>query len=403
MKKSILASLLLYSFAIAAQQPADRLQYQPVQHGFYRQILEDGGKTPAPRPDEKPVALPARRQFPLQPALYTKVWHQPPLSQGETGTCWCFAAVSFLESEAKRITGNEIKLSEMYFVYYEYLERSAEFVRTRGGITFAEGSESSSVPLLLEKYGALPAGAYPGKPAHFRFHHHRQMVSEMQAYLEHVQLSNAWDFDAVDRVIRSILNNYMGPPPAAFMMGGQNFSPLRFAREVLRLLPSDYVHFMSNIRQPVNQRGELVEDDNWRRFDAYYNVSLSDFAILVRNANENGYSVCICGDVSEPGFDKTTGAAYIPDFDIPSTHINEFARELRLYNGTTTDDHCMHLIGVARSASGYWFMAKDSGSGAFDTPVPGYRFIHEDYIRLKMMNIMVHKEAARPVLDKIIK
>lgn len=395
--------LLFWALAATAQQPADRLQYQPVQSGFYRQIQEDAGKKAAPALAEKPVVVTARRQFPVQPALYNKVWHQPPVSQGATGTCWCFAAVSFLESETKRVTGNEIKLSEMYFVYYEYLERAAEFVRTRGGIAFAEGSESSSVPLLLAKYGALPAGAYPGKPAHFRFHHHGQMVSEMKAYLDHVQLSNAWDFDAVDRVIRSILNNYMGTPPADFLMGGQRFTPLRFAREVLRLNPSDYVHFMSNIRQPLNQRGELIEDDNWRRFDSYYNVSLSDFLLIVQNASAGGYSVCICGDVSEPGFDKVSGAAFVPDFDIPASHINEFARELRLANGSTTDDHCMHIVGLTRAGNEYWFMVKDSGSGAFDTPVPGYRFMHADYIRLKMMNIMVHKDAARLVLDKIIK
>ena len=48
-------------------------------------------------------------------------------------------------------------------------------------------------------------------------------------------------------------------------------------------------------------------------------------------------------------------------------------------------------------------MIKDSGSGGFNGPHKGYRFIHEDYIKLKMMNIMVYKEAGRRVLDNIIK
>ncbi len=121
------------------------------------------------------------------------MWHQPPISQGETGTCWCFAAVSYLESECKRLTGIEVKLSEMYFVYYEYLERAAEFVKTRGQISFEEGSESSSVPLLLKRYGAVPAQAYAGKPGYLKFHYHTQMVEEMKAYLEYVKSSGAWD------------------------------------------------------------------------------------------------------------------------------------------------------------------------------------------------------------------
>jgi hypothetical protein len=46
---------------------------------------------------------------------------------------------------------------------------------------------------------------------------------------------------------------------------------------------------------------------------------------------------------------------------------------------------------------------KDSGSGAYDGKFKGYRFISEDYVRLKMMNILVHKLGAKPILDKIIK
>ncbi|HNQ60733.1 MAG TPA: hypothetical protein PK028_08610 [Bacteroidales bacterium] len=41
--------------------------------------------------------------------------------------------------------------------------------------------------------------------------------------------------------------------------------------------------------------------------------------------------------------------------------------------------------------------------GAFDSPSPGYNYMHEDYVKLKMMNLMLHKEAARPVLDHVIK
>jgi hypothetical protein len=33
----------------------------------------------------------------------------------------------------------------------------------------------------------------------------------------------------------------------------------------------------------------------------------------------------------------------------------------------------------------------------------GYRFYSEDYIKLKMINIMVNVDAARKILDEIIK
>jgi len=51
----------------------------------------------------------------------------------------------------------------------------------------------------------------------------------------------------------------------------------------------------------------------------------------------------------------------------------------------------------------YWFMIKDSGAGGFDTEPRGYRFLSEDYVRLKIIAFLVHKTAAKEVLDKIIK
>jgi len=46
---------------------------------------------------------------------------------------------------------------------------------------------------------------------------------------------------------------------------------------------------------------------------------------------------------------------------------------------------------------------KDSNGNAFDGDYKGYRFFSEDYIKLKMMNIMVNKNSAKNLLDKIIK
>ena len=55
-----------------------------------------------------------------------------PISQGNTGTCWCFSTISFYESEIKRITGKNINLSELYPVYFEYIEKARGFIQSRG-------------------------------------------------------------------------------------------------------------------------------------------------------------------------------------------------------------------------------------------------------------------------------
>ena len=54
---------------------------------------------------------------------FTIVKNTAPISQGNTGTCWCFSTTSFYESEIHRITGKDINLSELYPVYFEYIEK----------------------------------------------------------------------------------------------------------------------------------------------------------------------------------------------------------------------------------------------------------------------------------------
>ncbi|NTW33465.1 MAG: peptidase C1, partial [Bacteroidetes bacterium] len=76
---------------------------------------------------------------------FTKSWYQPPVSQGNTGTCWCFSTTSYFESEVYRLTKKEVKLSEMYTVYWEYVEKAKRFIKEKGNSAFGEGSEANAV------------------------------------------------------------------------------------------------------------------------------------------------------------------------------------------------------------------------------------------------------------------
>ncbi|OFY91943.1 MAG: hypothetical protein A2236_02095 [Bacteroidetes bacterium RIFOXYA2_FULL_33_7] len=229
------------------------------------------------------------------------------------------------------------------------------------------------------------------------------MFDEMDAYLKSVKSQSAWDEDKVVATIKSILNKYMGIPPTTVSIDGKNYTPKEYLENVLTLKMTDYYSFMSTMSVKYNEKHELVEADNWWHSSDYYNLSLNDYFQLIVDVIEKGYTISICGDVSEPGHNSNSEVSIIPSFDIPSNFINDDSRQFRLSNQTTTDDHCIHLVGYKKVADEYWFLIKDSGSGGFDGANKGYSFMHQDYVRLKMMNIMVHKGAARKVLDKIIK
>lgn len=409
MKKAFLFCLpLLSSLILYAQQPRDTGTFIEMKPGYYQNSILKGIET-----YENPATVKVPRKYfaadlsqqKLRNDLtkYTTYWRQPPQSQGRTGTCWSFGSTSMMESEIWRITGKSIKLSEMYTVYWEYVERAADFVRTRGQTYFAEGSESNALLRIMEKYGCVPYTAYPGMLPGQQVHDHEALVAAMEDYLQSVKEKNAWNEEVVTDNIQKILDSYLGKPPVTFGYNGVQTTPVEFMKSVCMVEPRDYVSFMSTLSQTFDQKGELVEADNWWHSKDYYNVRLEDFLLVIKSAIKAGYTMCICGDVSEPGYDRISQCGVIPTFDIPAEAIDENAREFRLFNQSTTDDHCMHLIGFLEQNGKTWFVLKDSGAGAYDGKWKGYRFVTEDYVRLKMMNVLVYKYGAKPVLDRIIK
>jgi len=80
---------------------------------------------------------------PASPKAFKSVFHFPPVAQYRTGTCWAFSSTSFVESEVYRITGQKIKLSEMFTVYHEYLDKVRRYVQERGDSEFGHIPECS--------------------------------------------------------------------------------------------------------------------------------------------------------------------------------------------------------------------------------------------------------------------
>jgi bleomycin hydrolase len=331
---------------------------------------------------------------------FTVCWHGKPVSQGISGMCWCFSTTSFFESEVYRLTKREIKLSELYTVYWEYVEKARGFVRTRGESVFGEGSEANAVARIWKKYGVVPADAYTGLKPGQKYHDHGGMFKEMRDYLSSVKNMNAWNEEEVAGTIQSIMNHHMGEPPAIIVVEGKKMSPKEYLDKVLRLNLDDYVEFMSLMEYPYYRKAEYRVPDNWWHSSDYYNVPLDDFMGLVRKAIRKGYTLCIGGDTSEPGYEGHAGVAVVPTFDIPSDFIDENARQFRFSNGTTGDDHGIHIVGYAEKDTKDWYLIKDSGSGSRNNTHPGYYFYHEDYVRLKIMGITVHKDVAGELLKK---
>ena len=397
--------ILLPSFTFIKAQEKNKGVFVEPKPGFYQEIKKgiDEFKNP-PKEKKKTFKLDfTGMNYPQSKEEFKYFWHNETVSQGQTGTCWSFSTTSFFESEINRLTEKQVKLSPIYTAYWEYVEKVKEFVRTHGKSIVEEGSEGNAVTRIYKMYGVVPTSAYTGLLPGQQYHDHSEMIKEIHTYLENVKSTNAWDEDEVVKVVKSILNHYLGVPPVEVVVDGKKYTPKEYLTDYLKLNVDDYVDVLSYMQQPYWQQVEYEVPDNWWHNKDYYNIPLVDFMKILKNAIRNGYTLAIGGDVSEAGYDSWSKCAVVPTFDIPSEYIDENARQFRFSNETTTDDHGIHLVGYENLDGKIWFLIKDSGAGSKNTGDKGYYFYHEDYVKLKIMDFMVHKDMFKDYLTKFNK
>ena len=339
-------------------------------------------------------------KFPTKVDMYKSQWHNPSISQGSTGTCWDFSTTSFFESEIYRIHGKEIKLSEIYTAYWEFVEKARRFIKKRGDSYFGEGSEGEAVKLNWLRYGTMPIEAYSGLLPEQPNHDHRKLFAEMKNYLQSIKKNNSWNEEINLSTIKSMLNHYLGTPPETFEYNGKNYTPKAFFTDIVKLNMDDYVALLSTTKYPFYEDIEFEVPDNWWHSKNYYNIPLNKFMSIVKNSTRKGYSIALAGDVSEAGYNANAEAAVVPSFDIPAEYIDQNSREFRIANKTTADDHGIHIVGYLEKNGKDWYLIKDSGAGSRNGKNKGYYFYHEDYIKLKMMGFTIHKDAVKEILKK---
>jgi len=214
----------------------------------------------------------------------------------------------------------------------------------------------------------------------------------LKSYLSWIKENGIWDEKKVISYIRTLLDQHLGTPPETFTYKGKIYTPQVFSSEVLELALDDYICLVSTAKEPFGEW--ILHDvyDNWRRSEDYLNLPLDDFYHVIKSSVKDGYTISFGVDVSEPGLDGFEDAAMIPCWDIPSEYINQGSREFRINNKTTTDDHGVHAIGYLDLGGLDWFLIKDSNRSSRLGQFKGYYFYQGDYIKLKTLSCMVHKD-----------
>lgn len=335
----------------------------------------------------------------------TSVETTPVKNQARTGTCWSFATTSFLETEIIRTGHDPVDISEMYFVRMNYPQKIENYVRMHGRAAMGEGSVAGDVIRAVRLFGVVPQAVFPGMRYGGQRHNHSELHAILKATADELTdrapLTPVWP-DAV----AGILNAYLGAPPETFEYGGRSYTPQSFAAS-LGIDPSAYVELTSFTHHPFDTRFAIEIPDNWAR-NVSYNVPLDELMSVIDHALQNGFSVDWDGDVSERSFCQSDGVAVLPraawdarsaaerellcKVPEPELVVTQAIRQDGFDNHTSTDDHLMHIVGIAHDQNGTRYYITKNSWGPVG-PQDGYIYMSESYVRAKTISVVVHRDA----------
>ncbi len=319
-------------------------------------------------------------------------------SQGRTGTCWSFATSSFLESEAMREGANAIDLSEMYVVRMTYYDKARNYVLRQGNANFSQGSLSHDVIRVMASDGVVTEEAYPGRESMDAMHDHSEMERVLKGALDGLLKRQPISDNWAD-VVNAILDIYLGPLPESSEVNGKDYQPKELAEE-LGIEASDFVSITSFSHHPFYKKFILEIPDNYSN-GSYHNVPLDEMMSAIDAAIEAGYTVAWDGDVSEDGFSQKDGIAVLPEdsrrddlFTVPGeeVEVTQESRQANFESLKTTDDHLMHITGIAHDQNGTKYYITKNSWGKMG-PHEGFIYMSEPYVRMKTIAIMVNQDA----------
>ncbi|HPS64199.1 MAG TPA: C1 family peptidase [Ignavibacteria bacterium] len=333
-------------------------------------------------------------------SLQTVTPYTPVKNQGMTGTCWCFASVSLLESEVKKSGDPDLSLSEMFIVRNIYLDKAQNYLLRQGYARFDEGAMGHDLIAAIDKYGIVPEDVFPGKISSQGYYDHSVMVKELKDYLADILKTNKIPENWRDGYI-AILDKYIGKVPEKFTYNGEEYTPLEFAQKVVKFNAADYVALTSFTHHPFYKPFIIEVPDNFSN-GSYYNVPLDEFISVAENAVTNGYSVMWDSDVSNDDFRQKTGYAmlwkWIPsmietvDPDAEELGCDQSHRQKLFEDLTTQDDHLMHIVGIEKSKLGKTFFLVKNSWGEVG-PYKGFINVSENYYALNTVSIILPKAA----------
>jgi bleomycin hydrolase len=326
--------------------------------------------------------------------------------QKVSGTCWSFSTNSFLESEMIRMGKEPVELADLFTARNAYVEKGFNYVRMHGAVNLGDGGTSHDVINMYKKYGALPKEVYKGNGYGTLLNSSDRLNNLTRSILEKVikspngKLDSSWKKQYV-----AAIDHSMGAVPAIFNYQGKTYTPQTFAKEVVGIVPEDYVELSSFTNVPYYKQNILMVPDNWS-FDKVYNIKLDDITEIIDNALRSGFTVAWAADITEKSFSWKNGVAFIPEKNVDDMSGKEKSelfkrpgrekiitaemRQQAFDDYETTDDHGMQITGLAKDQSGKEYYIVKNSWGTKNV-YKGYIYVTKAYVQYKTTVFLLNK------------
>lgn len=321
----------------------------------------------------------------------------PVKNQAKTGTCWCFAMTSFMESELLRIGKGEYDLSEMFVVRHNYIRRIKDNILRRGRGNVYPGSIAHMYTWVMKNVGLMPEEAYHGINYDSINHNHDDLNTWVLA-INKTAVDMKKPLPA--EIVNGVLDAYLGEVPEKFTYKGKEYTVESF-RNSLGLNPDDYVELTSFSHHPFYEKVMVEVPDNWD-YQLMYNLPLDEFMQVIDNAINTGYTVAWDGDISEPGYAFKHQVAVNTAENLRGQEtlkakakedaVTQESRQKGFETFTTVDDHLEHITGIAKDQDGVKYY-KTKNSWGTERNETGYHYLSEEYVKAKTISILVHKNS----------
>jgi bleomycin hydrolase len=325
----------------------------------------------------------------------------PVKDQSMSSTCWSFASMSFIESEAMRMGKPALDLSEIFNTEHIYNQKIIQYVKSKGGCYFTPGGQFQDVQYVIKNFGSIPETVYSGLKKGQPSHDHGELDTIMKEHVHHLLTKTKVPFTPFDEYEFTTANRYLrtfiGESPDVFLYNGKNSTPLEFHQQYVGVNPDDYVSITSYSHHPWYKPFVLENKYNWSSSE-YLNVPFEDFMAITDSALQQGFTVLWNGDVTDAGFDFNNGLAMLDRSitNVPAMRQQTFA------DSTSYLDHVMHIVGYSTDDKGQrWYYVKNSWGN--NNPYGGYLYMNRNYFAIKTAAIVVHKSAIPSAIREKLK